>query len=93
MVQGKRQAALAKVKRTLQATSGPTSLVPPPEIHPQSPAPSSPSPKTVLTPEQKTMIEAKRQAALAKVKCAMGGGAAETASADQLLEIFPQSPI
>jgi hypothetical protein len=92
MVQGKRQAALAKVKRTLEATSGSTSLVPPPEIHPQSPAQSAPSPKTALTPEQKTMIEAKRQAALAKVKCAMGGGAAETASAGQLLEILPQSP-
>jgi hypothetical protein len=69
MIEAKRQAALAKVKRALEGgvlAAGATIVSQMPVIYPQSPAPSSQ--KTPLTPEQKTMIEAKRQVALAKVK-------------------------
>jgi ssDNA-binding Zn-finger/Zn-ribbon topoisomerase 1 len=89
-IEVKRQAALAKVKRTLEAAAGPTSVVQTPERHLQSPAPSSQ--KTALTPDQKTMIEAKHQAALDKVKWAMGEGASGPTSVVQTPERHPQSP-
>jgi ssDNA-binding Zn-finger/Zn-ribbon topoisomerase 1 len=90
MIEAKRQAALDKLKRTLEAAAGPTSVGQTKERHPQSPVPSSQ--KSALTPDQKTMIEVKRQAALEKINCAMGEGAAGMASAGQMLETYPQSP-
>jgi hypothetical protein len=89
-IEAKRQAALAKVKRTLEAAAGPTSFGQTLERHPQSPTPSSQ--KSALTPDQKTMIEAKRQAALDKVKWAMGEGADGPSSVGQTPERHPQSP-
>jgi hypothetical protein len=55
-----------------------------PETYPQSPAPSSQ--KSPLTPEQHNMIEAKRQAALAKVRRTLEGGATGATSVSQMPE-------
>jgi ssDNA-binding Zn-finger/Zn-ribbon topoisomerase 1 len=90
MIGIKRQAALAKVKRTLETAAGPIRVSHTPKRHPQSPVPSSQ--KSVLTPDQKTMIEAKRQAALDKVKWSMGEGAAGPTSVGQTPERHHQSP-
>jgi ssDNA-binding Zn-finger/Zn-ribbon topoisomerase 1 len=92
MIEAKRQAALAKVKRTLEGgAAGATSVSQMPDMYPQSPVPSPL--KTALSPELKTMIEAKRQAALAKVKRTLEGGADEATSVSQMPDMYPQSPV
>jgi hypothetical protein len=82
MIGIKRQAALDEVKSAMgEGYTGTTSVGQTTERHPQSPGPSvsSSSPqKMLLTPEQKTMVESKRQVALYKVKHTQEGAAGAT---------------